>query len=172
MAIVKAIRGQNPSSSRASKDRSWRYKVGPFFFQPVLPFGPAEVYVHHIYTYKTLLWTNSTMYIHRKPPQIIMAGNSHQWTPCTIYCGGHCISMDSLHNLLRPATAIHGHVSRSINCGANVYRFTEYPQSAVVTIAHLGQIMSWYSSSIVYSSSLQLMCRWATAYISSLGKHV
>ena len=39
------------------------------------------------------------------------------------YCRGQCISMGSLHNLLRPAMAIDGQVSLSIVVD-NAYRLT------------------------------------------------
>ena len=42
-------------------------------------------------------------------------------------CGRQPISMDRLHNLLRPAIAIDGHVSRSNAVDNNVYRLTTSP---------------------------------------------
>ena len=50
-----------------------------------------------------------------------------RWTPRKTYCGGQCISMDSLHNILRPAMAIHGRVSQSLSMAGNVYRLTASP---------------------------------------------
>lgn len=100
------VPGKNRTDAGASESAN-------LFIQPVL--------------LETLHWVHT---VDGQLARSIAVSIGNRWARFTIYCGGRCVSMDSLHWVLRPARAIEGYGSQCFVVD-NAYRSKVLPSFQV-----------------------------------------
>ena len=154
MAVVgmTARGGQNPSSSRATRDRRWcYYRVGALGFSACPPFRSQlrctlNLYVNYLNPQCILIDSPRNQLrpataIDGRRAQCIVVDNVYRWIACTSYCGQQWPSMDTFADLLW---------TMCIDW--------QYPQSIATTIGYCCQAFQFYRCRLISIDRSTVSC--------------